>query len=296
MSFDALSRSRVPLGGADRVAAGDVRRRPHVEAVGRAHRDAERVGDLAGAVDLVVAHQTGQDRQARRHRPTSSRRAAGRWSAGRSRRPSRPSTSCRPSRGRTARRAACCPCRRSACADRRRAPDCRVRRLRSSRAACWPDRESDRTAGRRRRSRRRNRTAPAASADRRRPPRRGCRRSRSAPAMPPKSGCSRRVPPLLMKPMSAADSAATGAGADVLVPPVVGREQRRQRAADRGGRRLAQGGHPGGHDECDGEQSCGSGAHRPSAVANFLPGALRRRQPQNPAHSAAVTVRSPPPG
>ena len=82
MSFDALRRSRVPIGGAGRGCSRRVGRRVHVP-VRVAHREAEGVADRRGAVDLVVpARAPGGSRDPPRRR-SSSLRAAARSSRGR---------------------------------------------------------------------------------------------------------------------------------------------------------------------------------------------------------------------
>ena len=100
---------------------GEVGGRQDEAALGLRERDPDRVADLARG-DLVVAHQAGQDRQARRRRRSSSRAAAARRSSGRTARPSRPPSRRRAPGRRTARTARTCPAAARARGGRRRSP------------------------------------------------------------------------------------------------------------------------------------------------------------------------------
>ena len=62
MFFDAFMRRRAPIGRAPAVVPCGVRRRPHVS-IRRPCGEAKRMRDLGGAVDVLIAHEAGKDRE-----------------------------------------------------------------------------------------------------------------------------------------------------------------------------------------------------------------------------------------
>ena len=221
-----------------------MRRRVDV-AVGRAHRDAERVADL-GDRGVPTPRRSARGREgsrARRRRPRSSLRAGGCWCSCRRTRRSPRATSCRRTRRCRARRDSCwsqstieqvavavgalVDVARRAALDPVRLRD-RLRRDRIERE------RPVRSRSRRRRSRPSSRTSRPASAARRRRRRTACRRSRRCRATPRRRS---RDAALRVAVVDEGDEArrvrVDRRGRDVGVPPVVGREERqRPRRAD----------------------------------------------------------------
>ena len=198
MSTDAFSRSRSPMRGSAGSASEEAKWRAGKTNARRrlGHRHAQRVRDPA-ALDLRVAGEQRQDRQARRRRRSSSPPAAAPARAGSRSRPSRPSSARPPCAARTARRACSGSGRRAARGGRRRP---------AGRPRCGRRAGSGSARGR---TRRRTRSAPCdrcGAAARRR--RRGCRSGRPSQCPEPKSAWMPPSSPI--ERTIAAESGATG--------------------------------------------------------------------------------------